>query len=379
MPLRSSKVRVRVALPSSDADRSRLLSALGIFGLVADAGGSVTAVLPLDVANFAAGLFKLEVLAEVDDDEEPVWDPPAPGGYHSDVTLRDDANALVGASRGMLSSTCIGKTFEGRDIMALRLAPAGAVRRRVLLVGGHHARERISVEVIWLLACHLVEQRLKDKSFLVGMEIVFVPMLNPDGHAYTAVEWNWRKNRSPQEDRFGVDLNRNYPIGWGTGQGSSNPAMPYYRGPQALSEYETQALAGLLARESFDGLLSYHSFAQAILYPWAHVDSADGDSRIALLAAIATKMAALSTKSGMRYASFPASQLYGQPVGGELCDFALTEFNIAALSVELGPNANPPGFRLRATDILGVFDDHLPAALMFLDWVRNANFGQLKG
>jgi hypothetical protein len=147
--------------------------------------------------------------------------------------------------------------------------------------------------------------------------------------------------------------------------------MPYYRGPGPLSETETQALARLFGREKYDALISYHSFAQAILYPWAHIDYCGDDPRIAALADVATRMAALPTMSGTPYAALPASKLYGQPIGGELSDFALAEFGIAALSVELGPNTNPPGFRLPAADIHAVFNDHLPAALLFLNWVKH--------
>lgn len=52
-----------------------------------------------------------------------------------------------------------------------------------------------------------VEQRYTD--LLDTTEFIFVPIVNPDGHAFT---WSddrlWRKNRRFNDPTYGVDLNR---------------------------------------------------------------------------------------------------------------------------------------------------------------------------
>ena len=56
--------------------------------------------------------------------------------------------------------------------------------------------------------------------------------MNPDGYEYARTKNRlWRKNRRSIPPYAGVDLNRNWDIYWGEGQGSSpNPASDTYRG-----------------------------------------------------------------------------------------------------------------------------------------------------
>ena len=51
----------------------------------------------------------------------------------------------------------IGRSLENRPIWALRLGDRHGTDRKVLLLGCHHAREWISVEVPYLLTDHLLD------------------------------------------------------------------------------------------------------------------------------------------------------------------------------------------------------------------------------
>src|SRR5690606_35297117 len=67
----------------------------------------------------------------------------------------------------------------------------------------------------------------------------------------------------------GVDLNRNYPKGWGSCNGSSGSrTSDTYRGEAPASEPETQAMMKLIQkiRPVFD--ISYHSYSELVLYPF---------------------------------------------------------------------------------------------------------------
>jgi hypothetical protein len=69
----------------------------------------------------------------------------------------------------------------------------------------------------------------------------------------------------------GVDLNRNYPFRWGflaEKGSSSNPQSPYYRGPSAGSEPETQAMMRLADSEHFVASISYHTGNVTVLAPY---------------------------------------------------------------------------------------------------------------
>ena len=87
----------------------------------------------------------------------------------------------------------------------------------VLIVALHHAREWISVETSLYIAEQILTQYAANprlKADVKKLQIWIVPVVNPDGFAYT---WSspanryWRKNRRNNGDgTFGVDLNRNW-------------------------------------------------------------------------------------------------------------------------------------------------------------------------
>ena len=93
----------------------------------------------------------------------------------------------------------------------------------------------------------------------------------------------WRKNRSLHSGQtcYGTDLNRNFPIGWGTtggenpflikiinfSSGSSNQCSSTYAGPAAFSENEAVAWDNWLKELQGTGgdvaaVISIHSYRQ---------------------------------------------------------------------------------------------------------------------
>lgn len=92
-----------------------------------------------------------------------------------------------------------------------------------------------------------------------SLELYFIPVLNPDGHAYVfsgASSWEeWRKTlRDNNENGMvefpadGVDLDRNWDWFWSEYE-ESDPAFQQYKGPYPFSESEIVALRGFVLRE----------------------------------------------------------------------------------------------------------------------------------
>lgn len=378
----SKLLRIAIVLPPGGEAQRALQTSWAIYGNVVVSGERLEADLPEPVARY---LLRYRGATLVSDEAAShafggdIFEDPRPGGFHSYGSLSADIQGLVQAARGIVLTECLGRTHEGRDIVALRIPPLEPTRKRILLIGGHHARERIAVEIPWLIGAHVVSAQMTGAPIaaLRGVELMIIPMLNPDGHAWLAQDeyrWSWRKNRSLQVGGIGVDLNRNYPWRFGCGDGDDVAISPYYRGRSALSELETQAMKRLFDRLTIDALISYHSFGQHILYPWASEHYAGGDARIDALIAVATEMACASRAVGADYDAIPASRVTGDIVGGEIGDWAIRAYGINALAVELPPKENEePGFLLKAEDIQPIFDGHLPAILKFFDWVSSAN------
>lgn len=169
----------------------------------------------------------------------------------------------------------IGKSLEGRDIWAMKISDNAqldetATEPTLLFNGMHHAREVMTPEIVldiaeFLLQGHGVDA--KATKWVENLEIWVLPMFNVDGNNKMWVDDSmWRKNT---RGGFGVDLNRNYPYGWNSCNGSSsNKRAQDYRGDAPASEPETQAMMSFIKniRPAFN--ISYHSYSELVIYPY---------------------------------------------------------------------------------------------------------------
>ena len=207
------------------------------------------------------------------------------GLYHTYDEMLAELDLMVLDHPGLALLDTLGTTYEGRLIVALKISDNVSVDENepeVLIVGCHHARELMSVDVPLKFAGYLLSNYGVSTfvtSMVDGREIWIVPMLNPDGHAYVQANhsgdwWNWwRKNRRDNGDgSFGVDLNRNYGYHWGyDDEGSSpDPSSIVYRGPSAFSEPENRAMRDLCEAREFSVAISYHSYGELIIHPWGY-------------------------------------------------------------------------------------------------------------
>jgi Zinc carboxypeptidase/Immune inhibitor A peptidase M6 len=201
-----------------------------------------------------------------------------PGGISEELTQ------LAAAHRDITKLVTIGRTVQGQDIVALKVtrrarSTRDGQRPAVLYMGGQHAREWITPEMVRRLAHQVVEGYSRDAALtdlVDGTELWFVPVANPDGYDYTFTpdHRQWRKNlRDNDRDgritvNDGVDLNRNYPTRWRYDDegSSSQPGSEAYRGTGPASEPEVRAVDGLLQRVGFEFVVNYHSAAERLLY-----------------------------------------------------------------------------------------------------------------
>jgi hypothetical protein len=183
----------------------------------------------------------------------------------------------------------IGTSFEGRPIQALILsdadttAPGGGPEAGIVINGTLHAREWGSPEITLQIAEYLLSNKIADHMatyLLIATEIVFIPVSNPDGFTQTQrfpaqyvtdsfLSFDGRERRKNMNNTvdggaidavletfddfdLGVDLNRNFSVGFGQGGSSGSPTSNNFRGPSALSEGETQAVTASIDTLSTD-------------------------------------------------------------------------------------------------------------------------------
>ncbi len=298
-------------------------------------------------------------------------------GYHSAASLEIDLRELAEAHPEVAELHRIGTSVEGRPIWALRLGERRNSSTKVAVLGCHHAREWVSVEVPYLLAADLLANSSRDpvRQWLADGEIWVAPMVNPDGHEFTRTDTRlWRKNRRRNPDgSIGVDPNRNYGYMWGTldvNTSSQVPSDDTYVGPRAFSEPETRAVRNLVAGQLFAGVLTYHSYSQLILYPWGYTADpiADPADRAELRQLGAELQRLIHDVHGRTYTAQQASRLY--PTAGDTVDWVYGEYDVPSFTVELRPaTAMDGGFILPAEQIEPCFEENRPAAHAFIQQV----------
>ena len=181
--------------------------------------------------------------------------PKKDGQYHDFTGMNAALNALHEKFPNQTRLQSIGKSWEGRDLIALHISSmpsdlesGHSMKPGVVFMGAHHAREHLSSEIPRMLGEFLLEHQREQKisTLISTRDIWIIPMVNPDGAEFDIEGGSyhmWRKNRSQNEGSSrGVDLNRNYGYLWGTGGSSSISSSDTYMGPAPFSEPETKAI-----------------------------------------------------------------------------------------------------------------------------------------
>jgi hypothetical protein len=159
----------------------------------------------------------------------------------------------------------IGTTWENRPILlatiSLHVAYA-KLKPALLYTGTAHAREWIGHELAINFIDYLLNNYENNPEIIETLTyntLYIVPCLNPDGFEYSRKHFSfWRKNRRDNGDgTFGVDLNRNFSVGF---RKSTNTSGNTYGGPHPFSEPETLAIKKFVdSHTNITIALDYHS------------------------------------------------------------------------------------------------------------------------
>jgi hypothetical protein len=169
-----------------------------------------------------------------------------------------------------------GTSVQGRPMVAHVM---GNGANKTLVIGAVHGNERNTVGLVELLHAYL----RKHPEAWQGCTVIIAPCVNPDG-------WQLRSRRNVH----GVDLNRNYPVGWRRIPSDS----VYYSGPHPLSEPEAGAVLSLISEYRPQKIISVHGYAHMLL--------CEGDKPHQMAAAMS------------RFDHYPIRDSIGYPTPGSL-------------------------------------------------------------
>lgn len=249
----------------------------------------------------------------------------------------------------------IGESWEkenlnaGYDLKILKITNqnTGGNKPVFFAASAIHSREYATAELNMRFAELLVSSYGVDPDvtwILDHHEVHLQIQANPDGRKEAETGLYWRKNKNnnhcANSNTLGVDLNRNFPFGWGY---TGDECTEVYAGVGGESEPETAAQLAYLrsvfadqrpddmttpAPDDASGIyLDIHSYGGLVLWPWGISNNS---------APNASQLEALG-KSVAQYTSYTpqsVADLYLTP-GGSI-DTAYGEFGVAALAFELG-------------------------------------------
>ncbi|MET9830671.1 M14 family metallopeptidase [Streptomyces sp. NPDC006385] len=284
--------------------------------------------------------------------------PSGDSRYHNYAEMTSEINSVVSANSSIASQRVIGRSYQGRNIVAIKISDNVATDEsepEVLFTHHQHAREHLTVEMALYLLRELTSDYGSDSrvtSMVNNREIWIVPDMNPDGGEYdiaTGSYRSWRKNRQPNSGSsyVGTDLNRNWNYRWGCCGGSSgSPSSDTYRGPSAESAPEVKVVANFVRSRVVGGVqqikagIDFHTYSELVLWPFGYTysDTTTGmtaDDRNAF-ATVGQKMAASNG-----YTAEQSSDLY--ITDGSIDDWLWGSQKIFGYTFEMYPRSSSGG------------------------------------
>ena len=226
-----------------------------------------------------------------------------PSGRTTYRTITDYNDEMLALSRQhpdlVKHITLPHKTRQGREVYGIEVTHdvnAADGKPVLLMMGIHHGNEWPSGEHTMEFAYDLVNNATKDrqvKRLLDQARVIFVPVVNVDGFV---INRRTSCGLSPTcASNAGVDINRNYPFGWGSNAGSNATS----RGPGPGFEPEVQNIMDLTTTNQATVLITNHTSGHTLLRPPLEKRAGDAPDE-AVYSALTDAMAAKNGYTGMK-------------------------------------------------------------------------------
>ena len=270
--------------------------------------------------------------------------------------------AVAAAHPDIVPRFSIGKSYQGRDIWAVKISDNVGVDEaepEVMFDGGHHADEHMAAEMTLRILHWLVDgyghdpritndRRLRARSGSSSWSTRTAP--NTTSPAAGSTTGARTASRRPAPRSIGTDLNRNYGYRWGGGgRTSANPADITYRGPTAFSTPEARAMRDFLAsrvvggRQQIRAAITFHEYGRLVMWPYGYtMTNVPADMTAQDHAALATIGRTMAATNG--YTPQQASDLYIS--SGTSRDYQYGVYRIFAYTFEMSVKDYPDDSRI---------------------------------
>jgi len=224
----------------------------------------------------------------------------------------------------------IGRSVQGRPIKLVTVN-GGKNLTRIFVDSGIHAREWISPAATLVFIERLAKALTRSgrRSMWREFEWNIIPMANPDGYEYSRTKDRmWRKNlsKNPGSTCVGVDLNRNFPEGYGVGA-SNQPCSEVFKGAAPLTEPESRAIDNYIRNtKNIRAAVSVHSYGNVLIFPWGYKE--EPHPRKAQLRQMANMISAdVKQRTGEIYRPGTSKEVFGAwgLAGGATDDYYITK------------------------------------------------------
>jgi carboxypeptidase T len=307
--------------------------------------------------------------------------------FHTYAENEQIINNVVAAHPGVAQKLSIGRSYQGRQIWAIKLTQnvtSGTNGKPEVMINAlMHARERASNE----LALYMLQVLANNYGLsgtlgskvtrILNTTVVYViPMMNPDGAEFdmSGGQWHrWRKNRQPipSSSAVGVDLNRQFGYTWNCcpAGASTKPSSDTYQGwgpfvapeDQAYRDFVNSRL-GTNGKSKIKEILSLHSAARQVLWPYAYTTAnVPSDMTADDHATFVALGKGMAQRNG--YKPQQGSDLY--IVSGDQDDWAYGVRGIFAETIELPKGASHRYYPTKA-EVNRFNSENLNAVLWFL-------------
>ncbi|XP_011505295.1 PREDICTED: carboxypeptidase B-like [Ceratosolen solmsi marchali] len=290
---------------------------------------------------------------------------------YNEITLY--LESLQNSHSDILQTFTIGKSFENRDIIGVKISSGGSGKPALFIDAGIHAREWIAPTTA-IYAIKQLAENASNSYIFDNIDIYIVPCLNPDGYEFThrnSANRMWRKTRSTKKFSpcVGVDANRNFDFEWMTVGASSNPCSETYAGVTAFSEPETSALRDFLLSKNntIKVYITFHSYGNFLLHPWGYTEELPTNEPT--LRCVADKAEnKLSQKRGTHYEIGSSTNVLYAAAGGS------DDWAMGVAGIELAYTMELPsqryGFAAPRSEIIPVGQETFEAIKIFAKYVE---------